>query len=82
MRDDKRTRQGVSTRCLVQRSRAADLAMLRGRDYVSGEDVEYLATPLFAHRLELAPGGHSADKIIAEAIKQPLEALSRSTLGR
>ena len=32
------------------------LAMLRGRDFVSTEDVEYLAVPLFAHRLELAPG--------------------------
>jgi MoxR-like ATPase len=81
LRDDKRTRQGVSTRCLVQAIPALQtLAMLRGRDYVSGEDVEYLATPLFAHRLELAPGGHSADKIIAEAVKQPLEALSRATL--
>jgi len=81
LRDDKRTRQGVSTRCLVQAIPALQtLAMLRGRDFVSGEDVEYLATPLFSHRLELAPGGHSADKIIADAVRQPLEALSRATL--
>src|SRR5688572_13827155 len=50
LRDDKRTRQGVSTRCLVQAIPALQtLAMLRGRDFVSSEDVEYLAVPLFAH---------------------------------
>ncbi len=82
LRDDKRTRQGVSTRCLVQAIPALQtLAMLRGRDFVSSEDVEYLATPLFSHRLELAPGVKAADVVIQDAVRQPLEALSRSTLG-
>ena len=80
LRADKRVRQGVSTRCLVQAIPALQtLAMLRGRDFVSTEDVEYLATPLFAHRLELAPGAKH-DQVIAEAVRGPLEALSRRTL--
>ncbi|HKA91103.1 MAG TPA: AAA family ATPase [Haliangiales bacterium] len=82
LRDDKRTRQGVSTRCLVQAIPALQtLAMLRGRDFVSSEDVEYLAAPLFGHRLELAPGVKGADAVIGDAVRQPLEALSRATLG-
>ena len=81
LRDDKRTKQGVSTRCLVQAIPALQtLAMLRGRDFVSSEDLEYLATPLFAHRLELAPGVASVDRVISDALGAPLEALSRKTL--
>ncbi len=80
LRADKRVRQGVSTRCLVQAIPALQtLAMLRGRDFVSTEDVEYLATPLFAHRLELAPGAKS-DQVIGEALRGPIETLSRRTL--
>jgi MoxR-like ATPase len=81
LRDDRRTRQGVSTRCLVQAIPALQtLAMLRGRDHVSSEDVEYLARPLFAHRLELAPGVQGVERVIAEALVGPLETLSRATL--
>jgi len=80
LRADKRTRQGVSTRCLVQAIPALQtLAMLRGRDYVSTEDVELLSVPLFAHRLDLAPGAKS-DQVITDALAKPIEALSRSTL--
>jgi MoxR-like ATPase len=81
LRDNKRTRQGVSTRSLVQAIPALQtLAMLRGRDYVSSEDLEYLAPPLFAHRLELAPGV-LFEPLIREVLKQPIETLSRATLG-
>jgi len=81
LRDDKRTKQGVSTRSLVQAIPALQtLAMMRGRDFVSSEDVEYLATPLFAHRLELAPGVTAVERVISDALTGPLEALSRHTL--
>lgn len=81
LRDDKRTRQGVSTRSLVQAIPALQtLAVLRGRDFVSSADIEYLAVPLFAHRLELAPGVH-AEALIREVLKKPIETLSRATLG-
>ena len=80
LRDDKRTRQGVSTRSLVQAIPALQvLAVLRGRDYVSSDDIEYLAVPLFAHRLELAPGV-AAEPLIREAMKKPIETLSRATI--
>jgi len=81
LRDDRRIRQGVSTRCLVQAIPALQtLALLRGRDYVSSADLEHLATPLFAHRLELVPGTDPVERVIAEAIAKPIETLSRATL--
>jgi MoxR-like ATPase len=80
LREDKRTRQGVSTRSLVQAIPALQtLAVLRGRDFVSSDDIEYLAVPLFAHRLELSPGV-AAGPLIEEVLKAPVETLSRSTL--
>jgi MoxR-like ATPase len=81
LRDGKRTRQGVSTRSLVQAIPALQtLAMLRGRDFVSADDIEYLAVPLFAHRIELMPGVQ-AEPMIRDVLRGPIEALSRSTLG-
>jgi MoxR-like ATPase len=81
LRDPKRTRQGVSTRCLVQAIPALQMrAVLKGRDFVSSEDIEALAMPLFAHRLELMPGVLS-DVLVKDAMRLPIEKLSRSTLG-
>ncbi|HLL23962.1 MAG TPA: AAA family ATPase [Kofleriaceae bacterium] len=81
LRDDRRIRQGVSTRCLVQAMPALQtLAMLRGRDYVSSADLEHLAVPLFAHRLELVPGTDPVERVIQEATAKPIETLSRATL--
>ena len=80
LRADKRTRQGVSTRCLVQAIPALQTrALMRGRDFVSSEDVEALSIPLFAHRIDLAPGARG-DQVIGEALAGPLEVLSRGTL--
>ncbi|MFO0595345.1 MAG: AAA family ATPase [Myxococcaceae bacterium] len=81
LRDPRRTRQGVSTRCLVQAIPALQMrAVLKGRDYVSSEDIEALSMPLFAHRLELMPGV-LADVLVKDALKGPIEKLSRATLG-
>jgi MoxR-like ATPase len=81
LRDDKRIRQGVSTRCLVQAIPALQtLAMLRGRDYVSSADLEHLAVPLFSHRLELVPGADPPARVIADAMAAPIEKLSKATL--
>jgi MoxR-like ATPase len=83
LRDDKRARQGVSTRALVQAIPALQtLAMLRGRDFVSAEDVEHLAVPLFAHRIDLAPGVEGPELLIRDALHKPIELLSRGTLRR
>jgi MoxR-like ATPase len=81
LRDTKRTRQGISTRALVQAIPALQVrALLRGRDFVSSEDLEALAFPLFAHRMELMPGVN-ADALVKDALKGPIEKLSRATLG-
>lgn len=81
LREDRRTRQGVSTRCLVQAIPALQvMAMLSGRDFVSPEDVERMAVPLFAHRIELAPGVVSVEPVIRDALRPPLETLARATL--
>ncbi|MCA9673218.1 MAG: AAA family ATPase, partial [Myxococcales bacterium] len=81
LRDDNRVTQGVSTRALVQAIPALQtLAMLRGRDYVSSEDIESLLPPLLQHRLELIPGADDPALIILANAERPIEALSRATL--
>ncbi|MBM4291470.1 MAG: AAA family ATPase [Deltaproteobacteria bacterium] len=82
VREDKRCAQGVSTRSLVQGLPALQArAALAGRDFVSAEDVEALSGPLFEHRLTLIPGVRDAQGLIADALRAPLEALSRATLS-
>jgi MoxR-like ATPase len=81
LRQDRRVIQGVSTRALVQAIPALQtLALFRGRDYVSTEDIEYLLPYLFTHRLELTPGSEDPESIILAAAARPLEVLSRFTL--
>jgi MoxR-like ATPase len=73
--------QGVSTRSLVlmiPALRAA--ALLKGRDFVSEDDIRWLAPYVFSHRLTMAPGSQDVAAVVAEAVKAPLEALSRGTL--
>lgn len=80
LRAAKPVRQGVSTRSLVQALPALQaLALLRGRRFVSSEDIEHLAVPLFAHRLEVIPGTR-VDELVRDALAAPIEALSRKTL--
>lgn len=81
LRDHPRVMQGISTRSLVlmvPALRAA--AVLRERDYVTEDDLRWLAPYVFSHRLSLAPGVRDLEPILEECVKGPLEALSRSTL--
>ena len=83
IRSDERVLQGNSTRSLVLLLPALQaLAVLRGRDYVSAEDVEHLLPRALAHRVELAPGIDDPDALIAELMTRPLEQLARSTLRK
>jgi MoxR-like ATPase len=76
-----RVLQGISTRSLVLMLPALKAAaVMRGRNYVSGEDVQWLAPYVFTHRLGSGPGLDDASEIVAECLKTPLENLSRSTL--
>jgi MoxR-like ATPase len=82
-RTDERVLQGVSTRSLVLAVPALQSrALCEERDYVSSEDIEVLAPRIFAHRLEVAPGAETAEVIVKECLRAPLEKLSRSTLRR
>ncbi|BDU73959.1 AAA family ATPase [Mesoterricola silvestris] len=73
--------QGVSTRSLVLLVPALKAAAaLRGRDFVSGEDVAWLAPLVFGHRMELGPGAPSPAEVVRACLAEPMEALSRATL--
>ena len=83
IRADDRVLQGCSTRSLVLILPALQaLAALRGRDYVSTDDLATLIPRVLAHRLELAPGLSNVDEVIDDALAGAVEGLSRSTLRR
>ncbi len=83
LREDQRVIQGVSTRALVQAVPALQtLALFRGRDFVSSEDLAYLLPMILGHRLELTPGTEDRDALILSAAERPLETLARATLRR
>jgi MoxR-like ATPase len=82
-RADHRVAQGLSTRSLVQALPALQArAVLRGRDFVSTEDIDAMTVPLFAHRLTLSPGMEEPAAILRECSIGPLESATRSTLRR
>ena len=75
--------QGISTRSLVLAIPALQAhAVLNQRDYVVPEDLVSLAPFIFAHRLMMAPGSHSAEELVEQALKRPLEILSKKSLQR
>jgi MoxR-like ATPase len=83
LRSDRRVLQGASTRSLVLGLPALQArAMCKGRDFVSPEDVESLIVPLFAHRLELAPGVDDPAPVITEASAPIIERMARLSLQR
>jgi MoxR-like ATPase len=80
-RKDRRVALGASTRSLVIAIPALQTrALLRGRDYVSFQDIKELMIPLFSHRLELVPGSWTAEQVVAECATPVLEELTRRTL--
>lgn len=83
IRSSPKVAQGVSTRSLVLTLPALQsAALMNGRDYVIGEDIEWLAPHIFRHRVELAPGVDDPIQVIKECIQEPLEALNRASLSR
>jgi MoxR-like ATPase len=73
--------QGISTRSLVLMAPALQAsALMRGRDYVSDDDVQWLAPYVFCHRMALAPGSGEPAQILKEAMAPVLDQLSRKTL--
>jgi len=83
IRASKKVVQGISTRSLVMIVPALKVAaLIKGRDYVSGEDIAWLAPHVFAHRLSMAPGAGDELEVVAGCTQGPLEALGRQTLAR
>jgi MoxR-like ATPase len=83
LRSSPKVAQGVSTRSLVLALPALQAAaLMNGRDYVIGEDIEWLAPHIFRHRIELAPGVEDTESVIKECSREPIETLNRSSLTR
>lgn len=81
VRADERIAQGLSTRALVQAMPALQVrAVLRGREFVSTEDLEALLIPLFAHRMVCAPGINDPIPVLEHCARRPIEAATRATL--
>ncbi|MDA0281323.1 MAG: AAA family ATPase [Proteobacteria bacterium] len=82
LREDERVLQGNSTRSMVLMLPALQVAAaLRGRDYVSAEDIELLLPRVLGHRIELAPGVADLNKVLIDAMRGPMEQLARGTLA-
>jgi MoxR-like ATPase len=80
-REDHRVLQGLSTRALVWALPALQArAVLRGRDHVTSDDLAALMEPLFAHRIEVAPGVEDVPALVRQCAAAALEQLSRRTL--
>ena len=81
LRADRRCQQGASTRALVQSIPALQAhAALRGRDFVTSDDISALAAHIFAHRLTLIPGVRDANEVIRDALRRPLEILAYASV--
>lgn len=81
LRVDERVLQGNSTRSMVLLLPALQvLAALRGRDYVSADDIETLLPNVLGHRVELAPGVSDLGKVLHSCMREPMEHLARATL--
>jgi MoxR-like ATPase len=66
-------RLGASPRATLQLLRAAKAwAALAGREYVIPDDLQYLLTPVLAHRLLLTPEAHVAGRTAAELLDRVL----------
>ena len=82
LREDDRVLQGNSTRSMVLMLPALQVsAALRGRSFVSAEDIELLLPRVLGHRIELAPGVADINKVLGDAMQAPMEQLARSTLA-
>ena len=81
LRDDPRVLSGASTRSLVLMLPALQArAVVRGRDYVSPEDLEALAPHVFKHRIECAPGVEDYDDVVRECAAPQIERLAKESM--
>ena len=57
-------------------------AVIKGRDFVTPGDLEALASHVFKHRIECAPGIDDPIEVIADAVAPQIERLARSSLRK
>jgi len=82
-RNHQRILQGVSTRSLVLAVPALQArALMRGRNYVTGEDIDALSRDVYSHRIEVAPGAGDPRNLIAECTAKALERLAATTMAK
>ena len=68
-RQDPRIRSGAGSRAAIALARCAQAqAALRGRDFVSPDDVNDLAVPVLAHRIVTASGAPPAETVVADLV--------------
>lgn len=69
-RESRHLRVGVSTRGLIQLYHASQArALIKGRDFVTPDDIKALAVPVLAHRVLMASGGSAGNnRRLAEEI--------------
>ena len=68
---------GASPRGSLALYRASQaLAAIQGRDYVIPDDIQYLAVPVLAHRMILAPGAHLQDLDEAQVLEEIIKKVS------
>jgi len=81
LRADDRVLQGNSTRSMVLMLPALQVAAaLKGRSFVSADDIELLLPRVLGHRVEMAPGVTEIDRVLGDCMQPPMEQLARSTL--
>ena len=81
LREDDRVLQGNSTRSMVLLLPALQVsAALRGRDYVSAEDIELLLLRVLDHRVELAPGVSNIEIVLLDNMRTPMDQLAKGTI--
>lgn len=81
LRADDRVLQGNSTRSMVLMLPALQVAAaLKGRSFVSADDIELLLPRVLGHRVEMAPGVTELDRVLRDCMQPPMEQLARSTL--
>jgi MoxR-like ATPase len=65
---------GASPRCSTMLARAARAwAVLQGRDYVTPDDVKFLALPTLRHRVTLSPAAEIEGRTADEAVRAVIE---------
>lgn len=83
LRADPEVVQGVSTRSLIlMRHALRATALSKERDFVTAEDIQFVAPHVFCHRLLLETGSRPAEAIVEDCCRQPLDALSKVGLNR